>query len=123
MEKEGEGKEEEIPGGTRTLPPGALTSTRGGGVECDAPMICDPMLLICYNGKTQPSFRLSSRFLIPVSLDVKNCEYPKLIQRKERFFYRPYEVLMAKSPATPCMLMLMLGRCSVESGEEIEDEE
>jgi hypothetical protein len=29
-----------IPGGTKTFPPGALTSTRGGGVECDAPMIC-----------------------------------------------------------------------------------
>jgi hypothetical protein len=38
-EREGKRKGE-IPGGTRTLPPGALTSTRGGGVECDAPMIC-----------------------------------------------------------------------------------
>jgi hypothetical protein len=27
-----------VPGGTRTLPPGAFTSTSGGGVECDAPI-------------------------------------------------------------------------------------
>jgi hypothetical protein len=28
-----------LPGGTSTLPPGALTSTSGGGVECDAPIV------------------------------------------------------------------------------------
>jgi len=32
------GREGGLPGGTRTLPPGALTSTSGGGVECDAPI-------------------------------------------------------------------------------------
>jgi len=48
------GRDGGLPGGTKTLPPGALTSTSGGGVECDAPIsvaLYGPMqqtVVLCY---------------------------------------------------------------------------
>lgn len=58
------GREGGLPGGTKTLPPGALTSTSGGGVECDV-----PIAVALYGPVQQTVVLCCKRRLFPMSLD------------------------------------------------------